>query len=116
MNQARRFHSADHLVPSDTDPVRSVVCETPHAVIIAWQVAPGQRIATHVHPHGQDSWTVLGGEGLYEQGGGQAALPIRAGDILVARPGEAHGAVCTSVQPLVFVSVVTPLDAGYSLV
>jgi quercetin dioxygenase-like cupin family protein len=116
MNKQRRFHSTDHLVANSGDPVRSVVCETAQAVIVAWQVAPGQRIASHVHPHGQDTWTVLGGEGLYDQGGGQPALGIRAGDILVARPGEVHGVVCTGALPLVFVSVVTPLEAGYTLV
>jgi len=65
---ARLFSVSDFIHPSDGEPVRSVVLETEESVIVVWYVRPGQEIATHVHPHGQDTWTVLSGSANYYQG------------------------------------------------
>ena len=115
MIQPRSFHSADHFVDAEQEPFRSVVCETMHTVIVAWQVKPGQRIASHVHPAGQDTWTVLSGTGLYALDGQGATVAIGPGDILVARPGEVHGVLALGDEPLRFVSCVSPSEAGYQL-
>lgn len=110
----RIFPVADHVRPSDGEPIRSVVLETPHSVIIVWHVAPGQLIRPHVHPMGQDTWTVLSGEAEYLEGGG-VSRPLRAGQIAVARPGQVHGARNLGDEPFVFVSVVASADAGFAL-
>ena len=55
----RIFSVSDFVRPSDGEPVRSVVLETEESVIVVWYVCPGQEIAAHVHPSGQDTWTVL---------------------------------------------------------
>ncbi len=113
MNSQRVYKSSEHMQPSDGEPVRSVVLESEHSVIVAWHVAPGQRIAAHTHPQGQDTWTILSGQGQYqtdEQGGFVNVVP---GDVVVARKGEVHGVLCTSPEPLRFISVVAPLEAGY---
>lgn len=115
MDSQRVYKSSEHMQPSDGDPVRSVVLESEHSVIVAWHVAPGQRIAAHTHPQGQDTWTILSGYGQYqtdEQGGFVNVVP---GDVVVARKGEVHGVLCTSPEPLRFISVVAPLEAGYAL-
>ncbi|WP_253192373.1 cupin domain-containing protein, partial [Klebsiella pneumoniae] len=52
---------------------------------------PGQEIAAHIHPHGQDTWTVLSGMADYFQGNG-IVRALREGEIAVARPGQVHGA------------------------
>lgn len=87
--------------------------ETAHSVIIAWHVKPGQRIAAHTHPAGQDTWTVLSGGGLYQIDEAGNTLEIKAGDIMVAKPNQVHGVTCTSAEPLEFISVVSPTEAGY---
>ncbi len=115
MPSQRIFPSVDHLQPAQGEPVRSVVTETPEAVIVAWHVAPGQRIAAHVHPRGQDTWTVLSGAGLYQIDAAGGTRPITAGDIAVAPVGAVHGVYNPHAEPLVFVSVVAPGDAGYEL-
>ncbi len=74
----RTFHVADHLQPHDGEPIRSVVHETADAAIIAWTVKPGQRISPHVHPSGQDSWTILAGEGDYQVDASGATVRISA--------------------------------------
>lgn len=110
----RIFSVADFTKPSKGDPVRSVVLETPDAVIVVWHVAPGQEIAAHVHPHGQDTWTVITGEADYFKGQGSIAR-LRAGDIAVAKPGQVHGARNDGPEPFLFVSVVASGNAGYAL-
>ncbi len=113
MTSQRVFKVDQFLQPSDGEPIRSIVAESAHASIVAWFVKPGQRIAPHLHPHGQDTWTVLEGGGLYCLDSADTTLPIAAGDVVVAPAGSVHGVLNTGTQPLVFVSVVCPAEAGF---
>ena len=116
MSHDRVFHVANHLQPNDGEPIRSVVQETPHAAIVAWTVKPGQRISPHVHPIGQDTWTVIAGEGQYQLDASGRTVHIGTGDIAVAPAGAVHGVLNTGSTPLVFVSVVSPALSGFELV
>ena len=113
MTSQRVFKVAEFLQPNDGEPIRSIVAESAHASIVAWFVKPGQRIAPHLHPHGQDTWTVLEGGGLYCLDSSDTTLPISAGDVVVAPARSVHGVLNTGTQPLVFVSVVCPAEAGF---
>lgn len=116
MNTQRIFHSQDCMQPADGEPIRAVVVESTEAVVVAWHVKPGQRIAAHVHPQGQDTWTILSGRGLYQVDAGGAVRRIAAGDVVVAYTGCVHGVVNDADEPLRFISVVSPGAAGYALV
>ncbi|MBZ0091791.1 MAG: cupin domain-containing protein [Sulfuricellaceae bacterium] len=116
MSEARVFNSAEFFRPADGEPFRSVVTESKDAVIVAWHVKPGQEIRAHVHPSGQDTWTILAGAGDYYVDESGATKPIKQGDVVVARTGEVHGVFNSGDEPLIFVSVVSPADAGYRLV
>ena|SRR5581483_10618539 len=116
MNSNRIFNSADFFQPCDSDPVRSVVTQSPEAVVVAWYLKPGQRIAPHVHPQGQDTWTILAGQGEYILDAAGASCSIAAGDVIVAFTGSVHGVHNNGDQPLMFISVVSPAEAGYQLV
>ncbi|HEB4099806.1 TPA: cupin domain-containing protein, partial [Klebsiella pneumoniae] len=94
--------------------IRSVVLETRDSIIVVWHVHPGQEIAAHIHPHGQDTWTVLSGMADYFQGNG-IVRALREGEIAVARPGQVHGARNTGTEPFVLVSVVASANAGFVL-
>jgi quercetin dioxygenase-like cupin family protein len=109
----RIFQVTDHLQPSEGEPIRSVVHETHDAVVVAWTVKPGQRISPHVHPKGQDTWTVISGVGDYQVDASGQTLSIKAGDVAIAPIGAVHGLVNTGSQDFVFVSVVSPGLAGY---
>ena len=111
----RIFHSAAFLQPSEGEPTRSVVTESPDATIVAWHVKPGQRIAAHVHPEGQDTWTVLSGEGDYQLDAAGNTQRIAAGDVVVAPRGAVHGVVARGTVPLVFIAVVSPALSGFEL-
>ncbi|MBK7991332.1 MAG: hypothetical protein IPK05_16320 [Comamonadaceae bacterium] len=78
MSTHRVYKSHEFMQPAEKEPIRSVVVESSHSVIVAWHVEPGQTIAPHIHPDGQDTWTILSGEGQYqidEQGNTVAIVP-----------------------------------------
>lgn len=113
MSTTRIFDSSAFMQPTDGEPIRSVITQSAHATVVAWHIRPGQRIAAHVHPHGQDTWTILSGSGEYQLDTDGASRGISSGDVVVAHTGEVHGVVNTGSEPLVFISVVAPLEAGF---
>lgn len=113
MSIQRVFNVRDHLQPNDGEPIRSVVYASEDAAVVAWTVQPGQRISAHLHPTGQDTWTVLEGEGDYLLDRTGRTQRIQAGDVVVAPKGAIHGVVNTGARPLVILSVVSPALSGY---
>lgn len=116
MSTTRIFNSSKFLQPTDGEPIRSVVTESQDAVVVAWYIKPGQEISPHIHPHGQDTWTILSGKGEYFLDRSRTTKPIVAGDVVVAHIGCVHGVFNNGDEPLVFISVVSPADAGYEQV
>jgi quercetin dioxygenase-like cupin family protein len=116
MTTARIFNSSNFFQPTDGEPVRSVVTESKDAVIVAWYIKPEQEILAHTHPAGQDTWTILAGKGEYYLDKAGTTKASVAGDVVVAHPSCVHGVFNNSDEPLVFISVVSPADAGYQLV
>lgn len=113
MSTQRQFRFSDHIRPSDGEPIRSVITESEDSVVVAWHVKPGQQIKPHVHPHGQDTWTVLMGRGEYQIDAEGETIAIMQGDIVVAHKGEVHGVYNDGDEALVFISVVAPYTAGF---
>ncbi len=112
--QSRIFSVEKHIRPSEGDSIRSVVLETKDSAVVVWHAHPGQEIAAHIHPHGQDTWTVISGQAEYFLGDGVVAH-LKVGDIAIAEPGQVHGALNTGSEPFVFVSVVASGNAGFAL-
>ncbi len=113
MSTARLFCSTDFFQPTDDEPIRSVITQSPEATVVAWYIKQGQKIPPHIHPHGQDTWTIIAGQGHYYLDNQGNSRPITAGDIVVAHTGEIHGVFNDAPEPLLFISVVSPADAGY---
>jgi quercetin dioxygenase-like cupin family protein len=111
---SRIFSVAEFIRPSEGKPIRSVVLETEDSAIVVWHVRPGQEIAAHVHPNGQDTWTVISGTAEYYLGG-NVVRHLKARDIAIAKHGQVHGAMNSGTEPFVFVSVVAPGNSGYAL-
>jgi quercetin dioxygenase-like cupin family protein len=116
MTQTRIFNSTEFFQPTDDlEPIRSVITESPDAVIVAWHILPGQAIAAHIHPQGQDTWTILAGVGEYYLDQMGNTQPIAPGDVVIAPIGAVHGVANHGIEPLRFISVVSPATAGYQL-
>jgi quercetin dioxygenase-like cupin family protein len=117
MNANRIFPSSKFFQPTtEGEPIRSVITESPAATIVAWYLQPHQSIAAHIHPHGQDTWTILAGQGEYYLDRSGATKPISTGDVVIAPTGSVHGVFNHGDEPLIFISVVSPSTAGYELV
>ncbi len=116
MTTSRIFNSTGFFQPTDCEPIRSVVTQSKDAVVVAWHIKQGQEIPLHIHPQGQDTWTILAGKGQYYLDNNRTIRPITAGDVVVAHTGEAHGVFNENPEPLVFISVVSPAEAGYQLI
>jgi quercetin dioxygenase-like cupin family protein len=117
MDTTRIFNSARFFQPNDGEPIRSVISTSPEAVIVAWYIQPKQEIPAHQHPQGQDTWTVLSGKGEYYLDRAGTKKSIGMGDVVIAPVGCIHGVFNHSDDdPLIFISVVSPADAGYQLV
>lgn len=116
MSTTRIFNSAQFFQPTDGEPIRSVVTESKDSVVVAWYIKPGQKILPHIHPHGQDTWTILSGVGEYYLDAAGTTKLIVTGDIVVAPTGCVHGVFNSGNEPLVFISVVSPAEAGYQLI
>jgi quercetin dioxygenase-like cupin family protein len=115
MKLDRIFKSSEFFQPTDDEPIRSVVTESKDAVVVAWYIKPQQEIAAHIHPAGQDTWTILSGKGDYYLDEMGTTKPIMAGDVVIAPLGCVHGVFNSGDEPLVFISVVSPAEAGYQL-
>ncbi|PZV15393.1 MAG: cupin domain-containing protein [Leptolyngbya sp.] len=116
MGETRIFNSSQFFQPTDGEPIRSVISESDNAVVVVWYIKPGQTIPAHYHPNGQDTWTILAGKGEYYLDKAGATRAIAAGDVAIAPTGCVHGVINNGDEPLVFVSVVSPADAGYQRV
>ncbi|WP_338462903.1 cupin domain-containing protein [Synechococcus elongatus IITB7] len=113
---SRIYKAADFFLPADEEPIRSVITESKEAVVIGWYIKPGQEICSHIHPYGQDTWTILSGKGEYYLDAEGTKKAIVAGDVVTAPIGCVHGVFNNSDEPLIFISVVSPADAGYQLI
>lgn len=87
----RIFSISEFTKPSDDKPIRSAALAAVESAVIVWHASPGQEVAAHTHPSGQDTWTVISGEADYYQGGG-VVRRLKAGEIAIALPGQVHGA------------------------
>lgn len=113
MTTSRILSSIDFFQATDDEPIRSVVTQSKDAVVVAWYIKQGQKIPLHTHPQGQDTWTILAGKGHYYLDNNGTTKPIMTGDVVVANTGEVHGVLNDNPEPLMFISVVSPADAGY---
>ncbi len=116
MSNTRIFNSSKFFQPTEGEPIRSVITESQECAIVAWYILPGQEIPAHIHPHGQDTWTILSGQGEYYLDQARTTKPIISGDVVIAPTGSVHGVFNNGEEPLIFISIVSPAQAGYQLI
>ena len=68
---------------------KSTIFESPRLLVGLNAFEPGQAHALHAHQGMDKMYYVLEGEGLFLLDG--AELPMRAGDLMIAPDGVAHG-------------------------
>jgi quercetin dioxygenase-like cupin family protein len=115
MSTQRLFALVDYLQPTEHEPIRSVVSRNEDTTIIAWHVKPGQHLAAHSHPLGQDTWVIMAGTGTYQLDKEGTTMIIKAGDVVIAPTGAVHGVYNHGTEPLTFVGIVAPAESGFEL-
>lgn len=73
---------------------------------IGWMtLQPGAAVGLHKHEANEDAYIIVSGEGVFTDSAGKESA-VKAGDITIARKGEAHGLKNTGTVPLVFLDVI----------
>lgn len=77
-----------------------------------WKVMAGDWIYPHTHPHTDDIWYVVQGQGEYYTTA-QEKHPVASGALLLASPGEVHGIFNSGTEELIILSILAPLPVEY---
>ncbi|MBO4301473.1 MAG: cupin domain-containing protein [Desulfovibrio sp.] len=73
---------------------------------IGWMtLKPGDSIGMHKHENNEDSYIIVSGEGVFTDTAGKET-PVKAGDVTIARPGDAHALKNTGKEPLIFLDII----------
>lgn len=103
----RIFNVADLVEFSPVSDEKGRVVEitvTKSNSVAVWGVRPGQKVPTHTHPDGQDTWIMIEGELTYQLGNGEQRT-IKAGSIDIAEHHQVHGAINESQRNAIFISI-----------
>jgi Mannose-6-phosphate isomerase len=73
---------------------------------IGWMtLLPGHSIGMHKHENNEDAYIIVSGTGVFIGSDGKE-IPVKAGDITIARKGEGHALLNTGKEPLYFLDIV----------
>jgi quercetin dioxygenase-like cupin family protein len=100
----------DHAVFSPAGMGKSTIFSSPRLLVGVNAFEPGQAHALHAHAGMDKLYHVVAGEGLFLVEG--AALPMRAGDLLVAPADVPHGVHNTGASRLIVLAVLAPGPVG----
>ncbi|ERL25371.1 cupin domain-containing protein [Mitsuokella sp. oral taxon 131] len=109
--KTRCFKLAD-VVQFGDKAVKTVFYKTDATSGSVWGIRPGQEVAAHEHPEGDDFWVCVQGEGVFFPAPGEE-VPVAKGDLIISAKGMCHGLRNTGTEDFIFVSVVAPVPPGY---
>lgn len=97
---------SDHAVYAANKMGKATIFESPRLLVGLNAFEPGQEHALHAHA-GQDKvYQVVEGEGVFLLDGQELAM--KAGDLLVAPEGVAHGVRNTGIGRLLVLAILAP--------
>lgn len=108
----RIFHLPDIQQFEDEQATKRIFYETPNTVGAVWCMHRGQELPIHSHEKADDVWLVLKGTAEYYPECNQK-VQIKAGDVVVARPGEKHGMKNISDKDFIMVGIAGPTPIGF---
>ena len=92
---------------------KSTIFESARLLVGLNAFEPGQSHALHAHAGMDKVYSVVEGEGLFLLEGRE--LPMRAGDLLVAPEGVAHGVRNTGTARLLVLAILAPAPGARAL-
>src|SRR5689334_22925344 len=112
MDHPTVIHPADHAVYATARMGKATLFESPRLLVGLNAFEPGQVHALHAHAGMDKMYLVVEGEGLFLLEEREA--PMRAGDLLIAPEGVAHGIRNTGQARLLVLAVLAPGPGGRS--
>jgi mannose-6-phosphate isomerase-like protein (cupin superfamily) len=110
MNHPSVIKPSEHAVYTPNKMGKATIFESPRLLVGLNAFEPGQEHALHAHA-GQDKvYHVIEGEGSFLIDGGE--LPMKAGDLLVAPEGVAHGVRNSGPARLLVLAILAPAPHG----
>jgi len=110
--ESQRRYRISEVARSGDAATRAPFFTTQNTGGVVWVVKPGQEVAAHEHSTSDDIWICLSGAGVFFPEPCEE-LEIRAGDVMVSRPGQCHGMRNTGDEDFVFVSIVAPAPSDF---
>ena len=110
-NRFFKINELQHF--SDDTAKKTIFYETRHSAGAVWCLKPGQSLPCHTHKDADDVWIVLQGEGTFFTNDNEQK-PIKAGDIFVSFPGDAHGMTNTGDEDFVMLGFATPMPLDFN--
>lgn len=95
------------MLPRKKNTYRELIPTENHEIHL-WRILPGEWIYPHTHPHNDDIWYIVQGEGDYYTTS-QDTERVRPGEITIATPGDVHGMYNCGSEDIVILSVLAPL-------
>ena len=106
INHPSTIRPSDHAAYAPSKVGKSTIFESSRLLVGLNAFEPGQEHALHAHA-GQDKvYQVLEGDGLFLLEGRE--LPMKAGDLLVAPEGIAHGVRNSGTRRLLVLAILAP--------
>ena len=106
MNHPSIIRPSEHAIYSPAKMGKSTIFESPRLLVGLNAFEAGQEHALHAHA-GQDKvYQVIEGEGLFLLEGRELAM--KAGDLLIAPEGVAHGVRNTGGRRLLVLAILAP--------
>jgi len=106
MDHPRVIKPSDHALYAPNKMGKATIFESPRLLVGLNAFEPGQEHALHAHA-GQDKvYHVLEGNGVFLLDGRE--LPMKAGDLLIAPEGVAHGVRNTGSCRLLVLALLAP--------
>ncbi|MFN7914289.1 MAG: cupin domain-containing protein [Vicinamibacterales bacterium] len=106
MTRPEILHPSAHATWRADAMGKSTLYQSPHLLVGLNAFEPGQSHALHAHAGMDKVYLVVEGEGLFLLQ--DAALPMRAGDLLVAPDGVPHGVENNSQGRLLVMAILAP--------
>ena len=105
-----RIFKIFEMIPSTGSTYRQPIYTDNHEIHL-WRIRPGEWIYPHTHPHSDDIWYIVQGEGEYYTALNEKRT-VRPGDVAVACPGDVHGIFNSGSEDIVLLSELSPLPVS----
>ena len=100
-------------VPEKGRSYREPIYDCKNHEIHLWRISPGEWVYPHTHPHTDDIWYIVQGNGEYYTTASYKHA-VGPGVLALASPDEVHGIFNSGREDMVILSVLAPIPVEYA--